>query len=56
VIVLGIVAANLALNSPGLALGFPAVMLINATFFHVLPTLRSRGRFSQVLFTAIVLV
>ena len=35
VIVLGIVAANLARTAPGLALGFPALMLINATFFHV---------------------
>jgi hypothetical protein len=55
VIVLGIVAANLAAGSPGLALGFPALMLINATFFHVLPVLRARGRFSPGLFTAILL-
>ena len=46
VIVFGIVAANLAGHCPGLALAFPALMLINATFFHVLPTLWSRGRFS----------
>ena len=55
VIVFGIVAANLAGHCPGLALAFPALMLINATFFHVLPTLWSRGRFSPGLFTAIVL-
>jgi hypothetical protein len=55
VIVLGVVAANLAGHWPGLALSFPALMLINATFFHVLPTLRSRGRFSPGLFTAVVL-
>jgi hypothetical protein len=55
VIVLGIVAANLAGHCPGVALSFPAVMLINATFFHLLPTLWSRGRFSPGLFTAIVL-
>jgi uncharacterized protein with HXXEE motif len=55
VIVLGIVAANLARTAPGLALGFPALMLINATFFHVLPTLRSNGRFSPGLFTAVAL-
>ncbi len=30
-------------------------MLINATFFHILPTLRTGGRFSPGLFTAIVL-
>ena len=55
VIVLGIVAANLAGRCPGIALAFPALMLINATFFHVLPTLWSRGRFSPGLFTAVVL-
>jgi Protein of unknown function with HXXEE motif len=55
VIVFGIVAANLAASSPMLALGFPAVMLINATFFHVIPTLRTRGRFSPGLATAVVL-
>src|ERR1700719_5121388 len=55
VIVIGIVAANLAGHCPGLALAFPALMLINATFFHVLPALWSRGRFSAGLFTAVVL-
>ncbi len=55
VIVFGIVAANLAARWPLLALSFPAVMLINATFFHILPVLRTRGRFSPGLITAIVL-
>jgi hypothetical protein len=54
VIVFGIVAANLAAR-PGLALAFPALMLINATLFHVLPFIRMRGRFSPGLFTAVVL-
>ena len=45
VIVFGVVAANLA-RWPGLALAFPALMLINATFFHVLPFARTGGRFS----------
>jgi hypothetical protein len=54
VIVLGIVAANLA-DWPVVALAFPALMLINATFFHVLPVIRMRGRFSPGLFTAVVL-
>jgi Protein of unknown function with HXXEE motif len=54
VIVLGVVAANLA-AWPGIALAFPGVMLINATFFHVWPLIRMRGRFSPGLFTAIVL-
>lgn len=55
VIVLGIAAANLAEASPAIALGFPALMLINATFFHVLPFVRTRGRFSPGLLTALVL-
>jgi hypothetical protein len=55
VVVLGIVAANLAATWPGIALAFPALMLINATFFHVLPVIRMRGRFSPGLFTAVVL-
>jgi hypothetical protein len=54
VVILGIVAANLA-AWPAIALAFPALMLINATFFHVLPCIRLRGRFSPGLFTAIVL-
>ena len=55
VVVLGIVQAELA---PALALAplaFAALMLINATFFHVLPFLRTRGRFSPGLATAVVL-
>jgi Protein of unknown function with HXXEE motif len=54
VIVLGVVAANLA-AWPMLALAFPALMLINATFFHLLPVIRMGGRFSPGLFTAVVL-
>jgi hypothetical protein len=53
-IVLGIVAANIV-RQPALALAYPAVMLINATFFHVLPMLLTRGRYSPGVFTAVVL-
>ena len=55
VVVLGIVAAELAGSLPAVALGFPALMLINATFFHVLPFLVTRGRFSPGLITAVIL-
>jgi hypothetical protein len=55
VVVLGIVGANLARHHPGIALAFPALMLINATFFHVLPFALTRGRFSPGLITAVVL-
>jgi len=56
VIVLGIVAANLAEVAPALALSLPALMLINGIFFHVVPVIATRGRFSPGLFTAIVLL
>jgi hypothetical protein len=55
VIVLGAAAAELAATQPMLALAFPAVMLINATFFHVAPFIATRGRFSPGLITAVVL-
>lgn len=55
VVALGIAQAGLA---PTLAFGplaFGALMLINATFFHVLPFIRAKGRFSPGLATAVVL-
>ena len=55
VIVLGIVDAQIATEWPILALGFPALMLINAMFFHVAPFLWTRGRFSPGLLTAVLL-
>lgn len=54
VVVLGIVQAELA---PGFVVGpltFAALMIINATFFHVWPFLRTRGRYSPGLATAVV--
>lgn len=55
VIVLGIVAANLAMAAPAVALAFPALMMINGIFFHILPFIRTRGRYSPGLGTAVVL-
>jgi Protein of unknown function with HXXEE motif len=55
VIVLGIVAAETALSLPMIALAFPALMLVNATFFHVMPFLVKKGRFSPGLITALLL-
>lgn len=56
VIVLGVSAANLAEAAPGVALGFAGLMVINALFFHILPVIRTHGRFSPGLFTAVVLM
>ena len=55
VVVLGIVAAEIAPQYPTVALGFPGLMLINATFMHVFPFVRTKGRFSPGLFTAVLL-
>jgi len=55
VIVLGLVAAEIASALPAIALSFPALMLINATFFHVAPFTWTRGRFSPGLITAVLL-
>lgn len=55
VIVLGVSCASVAWSLPAFALSFPALMGINATFFHVLPFLTARGRFSSGLGTAIIL-
>jgi len=55
VIVLGVCCASVGVTQPQLALAMPALMLINATFFHVLPMLMTRGRFSPGIFTALVL-
>lgn len=54
VIVLGIVAAELAPAWPLFALSFPALMIINAIFFHVGPFAWARGRFSPGLATAVL--
>ncbi len=55
VIVLGFIAAGLALGLPWLALSFPALMIINATFFHILPMIRTAGRYSPGTFSAVIL-
>lgn len=55
VIVLGISCASVGWACPEYALSLPALMLINATFFHVLPFAMTKGRFSPGLGTAIIL-
>ncbi len=55
VIVLGIVCAEIAPRWPVAALALPALMLVNAVFFHILPFATTRGRFSPGLFTAVLL-
>lgn len=55
VIVLGISCASVGWALPEYALCLPALMLINATFFHVLPFMTTKGRFSPGLGTAVIL-
>lgn len=55
VVLLGIVCANLADTQPALALALPALMLINATFFHIAPMVKTHGRYSPGVTTAVLL-
>ena len=55
VIVLGISCSSVGWSFTSFALSLPALMLINATFFHVLPFVTTKGRFSPGLATAVVL-
>jgi len=54
VIVLGVCCSAVGWREPVFALAFPAVMLVNATVFHVAPVLRTRV-FSPGVVTAVVL-
>jgi hypothetical protein len=55
VVVLGFVQVGLSDSMAVAPLSFAAIMLINATLFHVLPFIRTRGRFSPGLLTAVLL-
>jgi len=54
-LVLGAVAAMLASAVPVLALGFAAMLVINVTFFHLLPMSMSGGRFSPGAISGVLL-
>ncbi|HWB00873.1 MAG TPA: HXXEE domain-containing protein [Pirellulales bacterium] len=54
VVVLGVCCAMVGWQKPSFALGFAALMIINATFFHVLPTIVTRV-YSPGLATALAL-
>jgi hypothetical protein len=55
VIVLGVSCASVGWSCAEFALSLPALMLINATFFHVLPFMFTKGRWSPGLATAVIL-
>lgn len=54
VIVLGVVAAQIGWQLPGVALAFPALMIINAIFFHIVPFAVTK-KFSPGLFSAVAI-
>jgi hypothetical protein len=54
VIVLGVVAAEVGWKIPEISLAFPALMVINAVFFHIAPFVVTR-KFSPGLITAVLL-
>lgn len=55
VVVLGVACSEVGWRCPVFALSLPALMLINATFFHALPWILTRGRFSPGLGTAVLI-
>jgi Protein of unknown function with HXXEE motif len=52
VLFVGMACAEIGWNCPWLSLAFPALMLINAFFFHVMPFI-AKKKFSPGLFTAL---
>lgn len=53
-VVFGVAAAAVGWRAPAFALAFPALVLVNAVFFHLLPSLRA-GRPNPGVFTATLL-
>ena len=54
-LILGAVAAMLVGSQPIFALAFAAFLVINVTFFHLLPMVVSGGKFSPGIITGVVL-
>jgi hypothetical protein len=54
-LILGAIAAMLAPALPVLALAFAALLVINVTFFHLLPMLMSGGKFSPGAISGVLL-
>jgi hypothetical protein len=54
-LVFGLACAEVGWSHPTFSLIFPALMVFNAIFFHILPYIRSKRKFSPGLFTALFL-
>jgi hypothetical protein len=55
VVSVGIAQAMLAATMPWVPLSFTGLMLINALFFHIMPMIRTKGRYSPGAATAVLL-
>lgn len=55
VLFVGIACAEVGWSHPTFSLIFPALMLVNALFFHILTYIRSKRKFSPGMITAIFL-
>ncbi|HEY2581381.1 MAG TPA: HXXEE domain-containing protein [Mucilaginibacter sp.] len=55
VLFFGIACAEVGWSHPTFSLIFPALMVINALFFHIIPYIRSKRKFSPGMVTAIFL-
>ena len=55
VLFLGVACASVGWSHPTFSLVFPALMILNALFSHILPYIRSKRKFSPGLITAIFL-
>jgi len=51
----GLSCAEVGWSHPKFSLIFPASLIINALFFHIIPYIRSKRKFSPGMFTAIFL-
>ena len=54
-LVFGLACAEVGWSHPTFSLIFPALLVVNALVFHILPYIRSKRKFSPGLFTAIFL-
>jgi Protein of unknown function with HXXEE motif len=55
VLLIGVACAEVGWSHPTFSLIFPALMVVNALFFHILPYIRSKKKFSPGMITAIFL-
>ena len=55
VVILGIVAAQIGWRLPAISLAFPALMIINAVFFHIVPFVVTK-KFSPGLISAVLIL